>query len=491
MNVLINKKKLENLIEPHLYKNLTEDKYEIKHIKSDKLLTYNRLDIAFKLLYLEMLEHDVKYAKEIYIQHIKAFSLGEFIEPGNNEKNSVERFIDDFNSIYESIMCSGFDSKKTLVPLSKNNSIVNGAHRVASAIYLHKNVDCIQLDIPDYRYDYKFFYARNISNDILDAVVTKFVQFSSNIHIAFVWPTAIGNDNKIEEIIPNIVYRKDIQLNPNGAHNLLSQIYYGEEWLGSIENNFRGSQGKLVECFRSFDPIRVIAFQTESLNDVLKIKDDIRDVFNVGKHSIHITDTKDEAIRTARIVFNDNSIHFLNYAKPNKYMSTHKKTDTFKAFLKMNNLSVDDVLLDSSIVLSAYGLREANDTDFFCSDNHKIKVKFDDINTHDEELKYYDENKNEMIYNQKFYFYFNDMKFTSFNQLYKMKTNRDEEKDKNDCNMMEALIENNRRKEYVTKIRQNIYYEKIKLRKKIVIVLQNIGLYKVTRNIYRLVKGKK
>ena len=57
----------------------------------------------------------------------------------------------------------------------------------------------------------------------------------------------------------------------------------------------------------------------------MKIKDKIREVFNVGKHSVHITDTKEEAIRTARVVFNDNSIHFLNYAKPNKYISIHKK----------------------------------------------------------------------------------------------------------------------------------------------------------------------
>lgn len=490
MNVLINKKDLENLIEPHLYKDLTEDKYEIKHMKSDKLLTYNRLDIAFKLLYLEMLEYDVKYAEEIYTQHIKSFSLGKFIEPGNDEKNSIDQFINDFNGIYESIKYNGFDSKKTLVPLSKNSSILNGAHRIASAIYLHKDVDCLQLDIPDYNYDYKFFYARNISNDILDTVVTKFVQFSSNVHIAFVWPTAIGNDDKIEKIIPNIVYRKEIQLNTLGAHNLLSQIYYGEEWLGSVEDNFRGSKGKLVECFNSSAPIRVIAFQADSLEDVLKIKDKIRDVFNVGKHSIHITDTKDEAIRTARIVFNNNSIHFLNYAKPNKYMSTHKKIDIFKEFLNTNDLSREEVLLDSSIILSAYGLREANDTDFFCRDNSKIQIEFKDINPHDEELKFYNENKNELIYNPRFYFYFNDLKFISFSKLYEMKINRAEEKDNNDCKMMEALIEKNRMKEFVSKIKQNIYYEKIKLKKTIIGILQNIGLYTITRAMYKAVKGK-
>ena len=60
------------------------------------------------------------------------------------------------------------------------------------------------------------------------------------------WPTAVGKDEELEKLIPNIVYRKKIYLNPNGAHNLLSQIYFGESWLGSVENNFAG---KSKECF--------------------------------------------------------------------------------------------------------------------------------------------------------------------------------------------------------------------------------------------------
>ncbi len=488
---MISKQDLKEFIEPHFHNKLTKEAYTTESIHSCKLLTHTRLDIAFKLLYLEMLKFDVAFAKEIYKEHIRAFSLGKFAEPGNDDKNSIERFVEDFHATFESIKTDGFDSSETLIPLSQNGSIANGAHRVASAIFLDEDIACVKLDTYDHIYDYKFFYNRNIPSAILDTVVTKFVEYANNVYIAFIWPIAQSSDEQIESIIPNIVYKKEFTLNPNGAHNLLSQIYYGEDWLGNMENDFSGSKGKLIECFKTFDPVKVVAFQAGSLDEVLQIKEDIREVFSVGKHSIHITDTKEEAIRTAQIVFNDNSIHFLNYAKPNKYISTHQKIDTFKTFLDKNNLHSKEVLIDASMVLSAYGLREANDTDFFCSDNSKIKVEFDDINIHDEELKYYDENKNEMIYNQNFYFYFNDIKFLSFTQLYKMKTNRDEEKDKNDCKIMEALIENNRWKEYVAKIKQSIYYEKIKLRKKIIVILQNIGLYKITRNIYRVVKGEK
>ena len=480
----VNKDELKQLIEPHFYNDLSKNTYEIQRIKATKLLTHTRLDIAFKLLYLEMQEYDVEFANEIYKEHIRAFSLGKFTEPGNEDKNSIDKFIEEFRKTFENIKTNGFDRTKTIIPLSKNGSIANGAHRVASAIYLDKKVDCVEIETSDHIYDYNFFYNRNISENILDTVVTKFVEYASNVHIAFLWPIKKDNNINIETIIPKIVYKKKIQLNPNGAHNLLSQIYYGEEWLGSVEDDFSGSKGKLIECFKTFDSFEVIAFQADSLDEVLKIKDKIREVFNVGKHSIHITDTKEEAIRTARVVFNDNSLHFLNYAKPNRYVSTHRKIDTFKEFIKKNNIDFNDVALDSGIILSAYGLRECSDIDYFTVDNSKLEYN-------DEELEYHDEEKIEMILNPKYHFYFNDIKFISFNQLYKMKINRGEEKDINDCKMMEALIENNKLKEFINKLKQNIYYGKIKIKYKMINTLKTIGLYQIVRSFYRIAKGER
>ena len=486
----INKENLRQLLEPHFRKDLKKEKYKVKSLAATELLTYTRFDIAFKLLYLEMLEYGVSFSKHIYKEHIRAFSLGKFIEPGNKEKNSIDGFVNSFKKTFEDIKLNGFDANKTLIPLSKNGSIANGAHRVASAIYLGKDVDCVEIDTGDHIYDYKFFYSRNISSSILDTVVTKFGDYSDNLHIAFLWPTAKGYDEEIEKIIPNIVYRKEIKLNPNGAHNLLSQIYYSEEWLGSVENNFRGSQGKLVECFKNFEAVRVIAFQAESLDETLAIKDKIRDVFNIGKHSIHITDTKEEAIRVARVIFNDNSVHFLNHAKPNQYISTHRKIDIFKQFVEKNKINLNDVVLDSGIVLSVYGLRECSDIDYFLDDNTKLKYNDEELECHDSELKYHDIEKLSLIYNPQYYFYFNDVKFVSFEQVYKMKKNRNETKDIADCKMMEALLENNKTKAMLNKLRQFFYYQKIKTRVSLIKFLRLVGLHSTLKFLYKLMVKK-
>ena len=483
MNIATND--LKKLIEPHFQGDLTKDYYEIKTIKAINLLTHTRLDLAFKLLYLDMINKDSAFAKKVYEEHIRAFSLGNFTEFGNKNKNGINSFIKEFDVTFESIKKNGFDCRKTIVPLSKNKSIANGAHRVSSAIYMDIDVGCVQIDTADHIYNYKFFYERNVSNEILDAVVTKFIEYANNTYIAFIWPTAQGHDKEIEEIVPRIVYKKEIKLNPNGAHNLLSQIYYGEEWLGRVEDNFSGSKGKLVECFTNFNPVRIVVFQEDSLNNVLKIKDKIRNIFNIGKHSVHITDTKEEAIRASHIVLNDNSIHFLNYAKPNKYIATHRNIDKFKKFIVDNKLNTDDVVLDGSIILSVYGLRESRDIDYFSS----IKIENKEFEAHDEELMYHKKEKSDIIYNPANYFYFNGLKFVSFAQLYKMKKNRHEKKDINDCKMMEALIENNNLKKLINGIKQDLFYINIKARAKLIIFLKGIGLFCIAKRIYGVLKG--
>ena len=482
---IASKEELSKLIESHFYEDLTNIQYKVESIKPNQLLTCNRFDLSFKLIFLETIGHDIKFAQDIYEKHIKALSLGKFIEPGNIEKNSIEKYCEEFENIFHDISNHGFDKNQSIIPLSKNGSIANGSHRVASAIILGKEVDCANIEVDDHIYDYNFFYKRNVPIEIMDAAAMAFVKYATNVFIAIIWPAAVGKNQEIDEILKNIVYKKEVKLNANGAHNLISQIYYGEEWIGSVEDSFKGSQGKLVECFKSFEPVRFVVFQSDFFDEVTQMKEKIRNIFNIGKHSIHITDTSQETLRVARMAFNDNSIHFLNHAKPNKYISTSQKVGKFKEFLNKNKLNSSDVLLDSSITLSAYGLREARDTDFLCANNEKIKYKFESINTHDEELDHYEEGKLEMIYNQNLHFYFNDIKFISLAKLYKMKINRNEEKDANDCKLIESLIEDNLFKEYSGKFIQNIYYGKIKFRHGFMSFLRMIGLYSILKRIYK------
>lgn len=482
---MIKKDRLIKLIEPHFIKDLVHNDYKIKTIKAKNLLTHNRFDIAFKLLYLELREKNFSLAKEIYKDHIRAFSLNTFTEPGNKRKNSLKKFIDNFELTFQDIKKKGFNKNKSILPLSINNSIANGAHRLSSCIYLNREISAVNINTDDHIYDYKFFHNRNVPKLFLDFAAQKFIEFSSNTYIAFIWPSAKGFDIDFEYIIPKIVYRKDIVLNLKGAHNLLSQIYSGEKWLGNIENNYRGVHAKLVECFKNFNPVRVIAFQEDELENVFLIKEKIRELFKIGKHSIHITDTKEEALRISKLVFNENSIHFLNHSNPNRFLSFHKKINEFKNFLKENKIESENVVLDSGIVLSAYGLRESKDIDFIALDDLNYKKQNALIDNHDTELIYHKEKKEELIFNPQFYFHFFDLKFISFKQLYNMKLERAELKDINDIKMMEALIDNDYFKKLIYKYKQHLNYSLIKIKQKMIVVLKFLRLFDFVKKVIK------
>lgn len=483
----MNKNLIKNKIDQNIFDEINS---EIQINELMPSLSYNRFDLAFKLLYLEAITSNksVNYV-DMYEDHIRAFSLGSYTEPGQEEeKNSIGKYKDIFNSLYDDIRMNGYDEGKSLVPLAIDGSILNGAHRTSISIFLKKRIKVVQTQLPPLSYDYNFFYKRNVSNSVLDKVATKFIESSSDTYIAFIWPTAKGKDLELEKLFPNIVYKKELKLNANGAHNLLSQIYEGESWLGTVENNFSGVVNKLVECFKTFDPVRVVAFQAESLDKVLQIKENVRTAFGVGKHSIHITDTHEEAIRTARCVFNDNGIHFLNYAKPNKYLTFSKKINRFTCFLKQNNALKSDFVLDSSITLEAYGLRQAKDIDYLsCSEEGGFEV-MKDINSHDEELRYHKVKKEDLIYNSDNFFYFRDLKFVSFLKLYHFKKMRAEEKDINDCLIMEALVENNNAKRRIASFKQLLLYKRIMLKHKVFIFMQKTSFYKLARLVYRFFK---
>ncbi len=485
------KEELQDLIEPHLFNELTRKNYNVKITPANRLMKSSRFDIGFKLFYLEMLGFDASLAKKVYSENIKACGLGRVFEYGNESKSSIEKFEYDFNLILDSIRNNDFDSDVSILPLSVNGAIANGAHRHACCIYLNKNVCCINTELENQVQDYKFFYNRNVQVETLDVSALKFVEYAENVHVAFIWPSAIGYDDKLEKVFPNIVYRKNIKLNSKGAHNLISQIYSGEEWVGDLSDNYKGAQNKAIECFRNFNPVRIIFFQSDDFNEVLKIKEKVREIYKIGKHSIHITDTKEEAVKVSRVVLNKNGIHFLNCASPGRIPSTFEKINRFKRMLQENNVNNSDVLLDSSIVLSLYGLREARDIDFLCRDNDCFKTIKKEIDFHDGELKYYEVGKAELIYNQNYYFYFDGLKFVSFQALYEMKKKRGEEKDINDCKMMQALVNNNNSLLRVHKIRQNWFYLKVKLRVNLVNFLKIIKLYSLIRFTYRkIMRGK-
>ncbi|MCP4552904.1 MAG: hypothetical protein GY834_12880 [Bacteroidetes bacterium] len=484
-NKYISSDELAAMLETHMHAFITQEKYTIKSVSSMSLFSYNRLDLAIKLLYLDGRRYNDKFSSKIYDEHIRSISLGSFKEPGNEKKTNLETFIGTFNELYSSIREIGFDARKSLIPISQNGTIINGAHRVACAIALDKPLKCVKLDTQDHFYDCKFFFNRGMEPKMLDAAATKFIETGANVYIAIIWPSAKGSLHNAESNIPNVIYKKQVYLNANGGANFISIIYQGCNWLGNSSQGYPGVNAKLVECFANANPVTAIAFQAPTLAAVHEIKSKIRNIFKIGKHSIHVTDTKEEAVIVAHMLFNDNAVHFLNYAKPRTFQSTFEKIEKFKCFLKHNELNKDELVLDGGIVLSLYGLREADDIDYLYIGGDPIIKVSKNVNHHQDSLKYYEVSEKDLVMDPGNYFYFDGIKFLSFSRVYQLKESRGHTKDKNDILLMRGLVENDRYLARLGLVKQKITFAYIRLYHRSLNMLQTIGLYNAVRWLYR------
>lgn len=112
---------------------------EIRKISPIELLNDHRFDILIKIAYAECAINNVRAllncgnVYQAYIDHIDVFNS--FEEPGTPDKNSKEKFIEDFNNIIFDIANGTFDWKKSPIPVDFSTmKIVGGAHRLAAAI---------------------------------------------------------------------------------------------------------------------------------------------------------------------------------------------------------------------------------------------------------------------------------------------------------------------------------------------------------------------
>lgn len=479
------KDELAGRIEPFIFDLLTLEEYEIARVPAASLLTWNRLDLALKMLYLDLKDKNPELAREIYQQDIRSQTLGTFVEHGNTSKNSFDKYVSAFNEIAQSVRIEGFDNSKSLVPLSGTGAIFNGAHRVASAIHAGCEVTCALTELPIHVCDYRFYQRSGVPQKIIEMAVQKYVEHAPGVFIAFLWPSGIGKLALSVEKFPNIVYKKTIRLSLNGGRNLLLELYKHMDWIGSRKNGYSGINQKLIECFPNESEVTTVVFQAHTLDEVREIKDRIRQIHGIGFSSVHITDTREEAVRVSRLLFNEHGLHFLNYAIPDKF-HPDREIQEFKQFIETGGNKAADVVIDGSFLLTLYGIRESLDVDFLSQLN--IDCGGSSYDSHDDQLKYHSVKKADLLYDPDYHFIFSGLKFVSFGQLRRMKTRRSEAKDRHDLALMSRLQEPASLGRLIQSLAQRVFFLQLRaktlLRNSCVLLLKKIGLYAPVRRFY-------
>lgn len=408
----------------------------------ENVLKY-RFDIIPKVLYAKF--QDIQWFTSLYKDHIMTFNGG---KEDDNGKKSVEDFIVQFRKLINSMSVHGYDSKYPLL-ISRNMNLVNGSHRL-SISYLFGITPSVTTLNNDHHtvYDYRFFKHRNSKNPIVKhGMELEYMDFcalyASKIFkkslVVCIFPRAEGDIQKTLQILSShgtVFYHKTFSLSYTGLVNLTYELYRGEGWIGGFYPN---TPSKADVC-RGNNPLHSILWIPNNGTNVVQVKERIRELYHVGKHSVHIPDTHHESIRIAKTVFHDKSLQYIN--KITLPLNNHNRALLQKYHTLVNNSShdVDDFCVDSSFILAMYGLREAKDLDYLCSIPNQ-SFNHDHIDNHFSQLPYYSKPLRELIYDPSNFFYFAGLKFLTLENLYAMKKTRNEEKDRVDCALILPLIE--------------------------------------------------
>ena len=189
------KKRIEELLPEFFINGWKLDrnqKLEVEYVDGTAFLKSERLDLVSKLFYIDSREkkRNIQLAKELYREHLRAFTKGTFQEPGSEEKNSLQQYYRAFDELIEDAKMHGLCAERSVVPVGNNDSILDGSHRTAIAIYYHLPLPVVRISGIQKTYNYEFFKSRGLKQRYLDFMAYLFLLYSENSYVAFLWPRA-------------------------------------------------------------------------------------------------------------------------------------------------------------------------------------------------------------------------------------------------------------------------------------------------------------
>ena len=137
------------------------------------LVSQYRYDVFIKYYYVQayITKSNFNFAKKVYLNHIKSFN--NFVEPDGRKINPND-FIKNFNDLIDSVKKEGID--KTIIPITPNGEIIDGAHRLSVALYLNLKIHFAIFDLLDANYGKDFFINRGFNQEyakIIDKEIIK------------------------------------------------------------------------------------------------------------------------------------------------------------------------------------------------------------------------------------------------------------------------------------------------------------------------------
>jgi len=200
----------------------------------------------------------------------------------------------------------------------------------------------------------------------------------------------------------------------------------------------------------------------------------------------HSSDNQQETLSISRLLLNKNSLHHLNFANLTKYKKSFKRLLAFKKLIIDSKIDLNSILIDSSSVLAAYGLREANDLDFISLEGNELIENQNDFDLHNDQynLTNFNYTLSQLIREPQNHFYFFDVKFMSLQTLKEFKSIRGEKKDIDDVKLINAIYNTSKLQTFLINAslasKRHIYYKYLRSR---IIIIRLLTFFRLKKFI--------
>jgi hypothetical protein len=421
------------IIEQHLSQSIVGSVFKCKEALS--LSRIDRFDVWFKVAFLE--STNAPESHDMYKEHIRAITSGRFSEFGDDTKSTIQDYIHSFISLKQSIELEGFSCHRP-VPVCLEGTIVNGAHRLAICIFLGISTKAIHVDVAPHCYGFQFFRDCHVSEYYLDRAAEVMLRYDSQLRLAVIWPNWEINERYLS-LLGDVYYQGAFHVEPVNGWKVIGTVYHGEDWLGNFAGGYKGARSKANACFGSKTEIRLIIFKPNDSDDLIHVKNIIREAVRSGKHSIHTCDSHIESVQVYQRLISKSQRQFFNYAEPLK--STQEMILPIKKFISHNKIDRHSVLVVGSGALSVFGLRHARDIDLLLHSKNKEEFGSNDISFHESYRELYGDIESDLSFKFDVFITYESLCFIGLDYVKRMKVLRGEGKDVADVVLIEKAVD--------------------------------------------------
>lgn len=166
-------------------------------------------------------------------------------KPCRNKHNATD-FLTSFHHTIHSIQKHGFLPNSSQIPVTNNGFLLNGAHRMAAAIVLEKNVTFQHENYSrNYRWNYKYFKHMGLSTDLSNLVMLEWMRIQTNLEnlsrkvsVVSIFANDTSKYKKLRDIVckkcstdNGILYEHSIEVTMLGMGQLVTHMYGNQSWI--------------------------------------------------------------------------------------------------------------------------------------------------------------------------------------------------------------------------------------------------------------------